>query len=136
MAASTRTGTSTENLPGSTEHESALKASAETLEDYTLRFAPRHYRRWGTAVVATTSLGGIAYLADFAIGANIGIAHGTTNALLGILIAAVVIFVTGIPLAIYAARYNLDLDLITRGSGSRQSRVLAGQQACDGSVGV
>ena len=34
-------------------------------------------------------------------GANIGIAHGTTNALLGILVAAVVIFVTGIPLAYY-----------------------------------
>ena len=30
---------------------------------------------------------------------------------------AVVIFVTGFPLAYYAARYNLDLDLITRGSG-------------------
>ena len=50
---------------------------------------------------ATSALGGIAYLADFAIGANIGIAHGTTNALLGILVAAVVIFVTGIPLAYY-----------------------------------
>ena len=30
---------------------------------------------------------------------------------------AVVIFLTGFPLAYYAARYNLDLDLITRGSG-------------------
>jgi purine-cytosine permease-like protein len=30
---------------------------------------------------------------------------------------AVVIFLTGLPLAYYAARYNLDLDLITRGSG-------------------
>ena len=28
-----------------------------------------------------------------------------------------VIFVTGFPLAYYAARYNIDLDLITRGSG-------------------
>lgn len=92
-------------------------SAGETLEDYTLRFAPRSYRRWGTGVVATSALGGIAYLADFAIGANIGIAHGTTNALLGILVAAVVIFVTGLPLAYYAARYNLDLDLITRGSG-------------------
>ena len=93
------------------------KAANETLEDYTLRFAPRSYRRWGTGVVATSALGGIAYLADFAIGANIGIAHGTTNALWGILIAAVIIFVTGFPLAYYAARYNIDLDLITRGSG-------------------
>ena len=51
---------------------------------------------------------------DFAIGANIGIAHGTVNALWGILIAAIIIFVTGFPLAYYAARYNIDLDLITR----------------------
>ncbi|MFV0460858.1 MAG: purine-cytosine permease family protein [Actinomycetales bacterium] len=100
-----------------TETTSVLRANKETLEDYTLRFAPRHYRRWSPAVVATSALGGIAYLADFAIGANIGLAHGTTNALLGIFIAAVVIFVTGVPLAYYAARFNLDLDLITRGSG-------------------
>ena len=89
----------------------------ETLEDYTLRFAPRSYRRWGTGTVAISALGGIAYLADFAIGANIGISYGTVNALWGIGVFAVVIFVTGFPLAYYAARYNLDLDLITRGSG-------------------
>ncbi|WP_282857547.1 purine-cytosine permease family protein [Pseudoclavibacter helvolus] len=92
-------------------------ATKESLEDYTLRFAPRSYRKWGAGVVATSALGGIAYLADFSIGANIGIAHGTTNALLGIAVAALIIFVTGIPLAYYAARYNIDLDLITRGSG-------------------
>jgi purine-cytosine permease-like protein len=92
-------------------------ATRETLEDYTLRFAPRSYRKWSTGVVAVSALGGIAYLADFAIGANIGISYGTTNALWGIAIFAVVIFVTGLPLAYYAARYNIDLDLITRGSG-------------------
>lgn len=92
-------------------------ATHETLEDYTLRFAPRSYRRWSTGVVAVSALGGIAYLADFAIGANIGISYGTTNALWGIAVFAVVIFATGFPLAYYAARYNLDLDLITRGSG-------------------
>ncbi|MBW8761944.1 MAG: hypothetical protein JF592_05075 [Microbacterium sp.] len=95
----------------------ARAATKESLEDYTLRFAPRSYRKWGPGVVATSALGGIAYLADFSIGANIGITHGTINALLGIAVAAVVIFVTGIPLAYYAARYNIDLDLITRGSG-------------------
>ncbi|GLZ53878.1 hypothetical protein [Actinomycetospora sp. NBRC 106378] len=89
----------------------------ETLEDYTLRFAPRSYRKWSTGVVATSALGGIAYLADFAIGANIGISYGTVNALWGIGVFAVVIFLSGFPLAFYAARYNLDLDLITRGSG-------------------
>jgi len=100
-----------------TEPPTQTTATRETLEDYTLRFAPRSYRRWSTGVVAISALGGIAYLADFAIGANIGISYGTTNALWGIAIFAVVIFATGLPLAYYAARYNIDLDLITRGSG-------------------
>lgn len=100
--------------------ESDIAASVslkETLEDYTLRFAPRSYRKWSPSVVALSALGGIAYLADFAIGANIGISYGTSNALCGILVFAVIIFLTGFPLAYYAARYNIDLDLITRGSG-------------------
>lgn len=95
----------------------AMSAAKESLEDYTLRFAPRSYRTWGAGVVATSALGGIAYLADFSIGANIGISYGTVNAIIGIVVAAVVIFATGFPLAYYAARYNIDLDLITRGSG-------------------
>ncbi|MFI9359002.1 purine-cytosine permease family protein [Streptomyces lydicus] len=99
------------------EASGAGPAAGETLEDYTLRFAPRSYRRWKPMVVATTALGGIAYMADFSIGAGIGLTHGTGNALAAILVAAVVIFVTGFPLAYYAARYNIDLDLITRGSG-------------------
>jgi purine-cytosine permease-like protein len=93
------------------------QAKNETLEDYTLRFAPRSYRRWTPAVVGASALGGIAYMADFSIGAGIGVTHGTSNALLSILVAAVVIFVSGFPLAYYGARFNIDLDLITRGSG-------------------
>ncbi|WP_257998205.1 purine-cytosine permease family protein [Zhihengliuella halotolerans] len=100
--------------PGTSE---TMAAAKESLEDYTLRFAPRSYRKWTPAVVATSALGGIAYLADFSIGATIGMAYGTASAVVGILIAAVIIFTTGLPLAYYAARYNLDLDLITRGSG-------------------
>ncbi|ATG55751.1 hypothetical protein CFK41_13930 [Brachybacterium ginsengisoli] len=95
----------------------AQAATRESLEDYTLRFAPRSYRRWTPAVVATSALGGIAYLADFSIGANIALTHGTLNGIIGILVAATIIFLSGFPLAYYAARYNLDLDLITRGSG-------------------
>ncbi|WP_197382903.1 purine-cytosine permease family protein [Mycolicibacterium mengxianglii] len=109
-----------EPLPDSDIGEADLDtmtATKETLEDYTLRFAPRSYRKWSTRVVGISALGGIAYLADFAIGANIGISYGTTNALWGILIFAVVIMATGYPVAYYAARYNIDLDLITRGSG-------------------
>ncbi|WP_309241176.1 hypothetical protein [Nocardia sp. BSTN01] len=100
-----------------TRPATAAAATKETLEDYTLRFAPRSYRKWSPAVVGVSALGGIAYLADFSIGANIGIANGTGNALLGIGIFAIIIMITGFPLAYYAARYNIDLDLITRGSG-------------------
>ena len=106
-----------QRTPESTAGADVGAATKETLEDYTLRFAPRSYRRWSTGVVGVTALGGIAYLADFAIGANIGISYGTTNALWGILVFAVVVVLTGIPLAYYAARYNMELDLITRGSG-------------------
>src|SRR5258707_4860560 len=94
-----------------------MTATKETLEDYTLRFAPRSYRKWSTRVVGISALGGITYLADFAIGANVGISYGTTNALGGILIFAIVIFLTGFPVAYYSARYNVDLNLVTRGSG-------------------
>lgn len=103
--------------PSPAGNDAALNATKESLEDYTLRFAPRSYRKWTAGVVATSALGGIAYLADFSIGANIGISYGTVNAILGIIVAAVIIFATGFPLAYYAARYNIDLDLITRGSG-------------------
>ncbi|MCO1338317.1 hypothetical protein BJH93_05320 [Kocuria polaris] len=102
------------HAPGASE---SMAAAKESLEDYTLRFAPRSYRKWTPAVVATSALGGIAYLADFSIGATIGMAYGTASAVVGILIAAAIIFTTGLPLAYYAARYNIDLDLITRGSG-------------------
>ena len=91
-------------LPATTR----TSGSRETLEDYTLRYAPLSFRRWGPGVVAVTALGGIAYLADFSIGASIGMAWGTSNAIYSILVAALVIFLTGIPLAITAARYNIE----------------------------
>ncbi|MFF7871386.1 purine-cytosine permease family protein [Streptomyces qaidamensis] len=117
MSAEPRLAEVAEPEPAQEAARGTDQAVQETLEDYTLRFAPRSYRRWTPMVVATTALGGIAYMADFSIGAGIGLAHGTGNALLAIAVAAVVIFVTGFPLAYYGARYNIDLDLITRGSG-------------------
>jgi len=88
------------------------------LEDYSLRYAPRSFRKWGTYATATAALGGIAYLADYAIGADIALNHGGFyNALWGILLAAIVIFLTGIPISYYSARYNIDMDLLTRGAG-------------------
>ena len=42
---------------------------------------------------------------------------GFANAFSGIIAAAVVIFLTGIPIAYYSAKYNVDVDLLTRGAG-------------------
>ncbi len=100
-----------------TRADNARAAAEDSLEDYAFRYVPRTFRRWSAGAVGVTALGSIAFLADFSIGASIGIEHGTINAVLGILVASVTIFVVGVPIAYYAARYNLDLDLIARGSG-------------------
>ncbi len=87
------------------------------LEDYSLRYAPKSFRRWSEYACATAALGGIAYLADQAIGGSLAVQFGFANALWGILAAAVIIFLTGIPIAYYCAKYNVDVDLLTRGAG-------------------
>ncbi|MFR0355224.1 purine-cytosine permease family protein [Streptomyces sediminimaris] len=92
-------------------------AQKDTLEDYSLRYAPKSFRRWTPYVVATTALGGIAYLADFAIGGSIAVSNGFSSAMVAILAAAVVIFLTGIPISYYSAKYSIDMDLLTRGAG-------------------
>lgn len=88
-----------------------------TLEDYSLRYAPQSFRTWSPYVVATAALGGIAYLADFAIGGSIAITNGFSSAVAAILVAALVIFLTGIPISYYSAKYAIDMDLLTRGAG-------------------
>jgi len=107
--------------PGTTEAATTRKYNGwtnnTTLEDYSLRYAPKSFRRWTPYVVATTALGGIAYLADFAIGGSIAISNGFSSALVAILAAAVTIFLTGIPISYYSAKYSIDMDLLTRGAG-------------------
>ncbi|MBU2829207.1 hypothetical protein HF921_01265 [Acidithiobacillus ferriphilus] len=87
------------------------------LEDYSLRYAPSSFRTWSEYGVAMAALGGIAYMADQAIGGSLAIQFGFTNAFWGILTAALIIFLTGIPIAYYSAKYNVDVDLLTRGAG-------------------
>jgi purine-cytosine permease-like protein len=87
------------------------------LEDYSLRYAPHSFRKWSEYAVATAALGGIAYLADFAIGASIIVTYGFVSGFWAILAAAIVIFFTGIPIAYYSAKYSIDMDLLTRGAG-------------------
>jgi purine-cytosine permease-like protein len=92
-------------------------AAKATIEDYSLRYAPASFRRWRPYVVATAALGGIAYLADFAIGGSIAISFGFTSAVVAIVAAAVIIFATSVPIAYYSARHSIDMDLLTRGAG-------------------
>ncbi|MBC7482670.1 MAG: response regulator [Rhizobacter sp.] len=89
----------------------------ETIEDYALRYTPRSYRKWSEFRVANTALGAISFLALEAIGASIALDHGFFNAFWAIALVSVFIFLTGIPISIYAARHAVDIDLLTRGSG-------------------
>ncbi len=90
----------------------------QTLEDYALRFTAKRARRFSPWVVATTALGGAAaFLALEAIGGAITLSYGFTNALWAMLTVGLVIFVTGLPITYHAAKYGVDIDLLTRGAG-------------------
>jgi len=89
----------------------------ETLEDYALRFTPRGYRRWSEARVANTAFGVAAFLVLEAVGATLMMQYGFVNAALAILASGLIIFLAGLPVSVYAARYGLDMDLLTRGAG-------------------
>jgi signal transduction histidine kinase/purine-cytosine permease-like protein len=89
----------------------------ETLEDYSLRYAAKSYRRWSPYLLANTALGGISFLALEAIGGAITISYGFANAIPAILLACLIIFLTALPISYYAGRYNIDMDLLTRGAG-------------------
>ena len=89
----------------------------ETLEDYALRFAPRSFRKWSEFRVANTAFGSISFLVLEAIGGSLTINYGFTNACWAILSVGLIIFLTGFPISYYAAKYNVDMDLLTRGAG-------------------
>jgi len=89
----------------------------ETLEDYALRYTPHSARKWSELRVANTAFGGVSFLALEAIGGAIALNYGFSNALWAILVMGLVTFFTGLPIAVYAARYGLDMDLLTRGAG-------------------
>ncbi len=91
--------------------------ATESLEDYALRFAPKSFRKWSEWLVASTALGGISFLALEAIGGAIAMSYGFTNSFWAIVVVGIIIFLTGLPIAYYAAKYNVDIDLLTRGAG-------------------
>ncbi|GMG82687.1 ATP-binding protein [Paralimibaculum aggregatum] len=89
----------------------------ETLEDYSLRYAAKSFRRWSPFVIANTALGGISFLALEAIGGAITLSYGFANAFPAIIVTCLFIFVTAYPIAFYSSRHNIDMDLLTRGAG-------------------
>lgn len=89
----------------------------QTLEDYALRFTAKSARRWSAARVATTALGAISFLALEAIGGAITLHYGFSNAVAAIMAVSLIIFLTAIPISYYAAKYGVDIDLLTRGAG-------------------
>ena len=90
---------------------------SETMEDYALRFTPQRFRRWSEWRVANTAFGAASFLILEAVGATLLVQYGFTNAALAILCTGLIIFLAGLPISVYAARYGVDMDLLTRGAG-------------------
>ncbi|MEL6682905.1 MAG: ATP-binding protein [Pseudomonadota bacterium] len=89
----------------------------ETMEDFALRFTARRARRWSYARVANTAIGSISFLALEAIGAALTLTYGFDIAIVAIMVVGALLFLTSLPISYYAARYGVDIDLLTRGAG-------------------
>ncbi|TWC71836.1 ATP-binding protein [Herbaspirillum sp. SJZ099] len=89
----------------------------EMLEDYALRYTPRSFRRWSEFRLANTALGATSFLALEAISGAITLSYGFTNTFWAIACVVLLFFLTGLPISYYAARYGVDMDLLTRGAG-------------------
>jgi purine-cytosine permease-like protein len=87
------------------------------MEDYALRFAPRTFRKWSEFQVGNTAFGSTSFLVLEAIGGFLTINFGFTNAVWAIAVVGMIIFVISFPISYYAARHNIDIDLLTRSAG-------------------
>jgi signal transduction histidine kinase/CheY-like chemotaxis protein/purine-cytosine permease-like protein len=90
--------------------------ASQTLEDYALRFTANRARR-SSSRVGNTALGPIAFLACEAIGGTLTLLYGFPNVAWAIGAFAILMFAIGLPIAYYAAKYGVDIDLLTRGAG-------------------
>ncbi|MEG3766526.1 hybrid sensor histidine kinase/response regulator [Alteromonas sp. 14N.309.X.WAT.G.H12] len=89
----------------------------ETMEDFALRFTAFRARKWSSSRIATTALGIVSFMVLEAIGGAITLNYGFINTAWAILALMAVIFITGAPISFYAARYGVDIDLLSRGAG-------------------
>jgi signal transduction histidine kinase/CheY-like chemotaxis protein len=90
--------------------------ASQTLEDYALRYTGEKARK-SSFRVGNTALGPIAFLACEAIAASMTISYGFSNTVFAILAFSGLMFLIGLPIAYYAAKYGVDIDLLTRGAG-------------------
>ena len=90
--------------------------ASQTLEDYALRYTADRARK-SSFRVGNTAFGPIAFLACEAIGGALTIAYGFPNTAWAIVAFCVLMFLIGLPICSYAARYGVDIDLLTRGAG-------------------
>ena len=91
--------------------------ASETMEDYALRYTPQRFRKWSEWRVANTAFGAASFLILEAVGATLLVQYGFANAFWAIVATGLIIFLAGLPISIYAARYGVDMDLLTRGAG-------------------
>src|SRR5690242_17816116 len=96
--------------------------ASQTLEDFALRYTADRARK-SSFRVGNTALGPIAFLACEAIGGAITLSYGFTNAVWAIAAFSLLMFLIGLPIAYYAAKYGVDIDLLTRGARSEERRV-------------
>jgi signal transduction histidine kinase/CheY-like chemotaxis protein/purine-cytosine permease-like protein len=89
----------------------------ELVEDFALRFTAKRARKWSSGWIANTALGIVSFLVLEALGGSITLSYGTINALWAIAAVSCVVIFSGIPICYYAAKYGVDIDLLSRGAG-------------------
>lgn len=89
----------------------------EMMEDFALRFTAKRARIWSLGRIAGTALGIVSFLVLEAIGGAITLNFGFINSAWAILAVIFVVFLTGLPISYYAAKYGVDIDLLSRGAG-------------------
>lgn len=89
----------------------------EMMEDFALRFTAKRVRRWSMGWIANTALGTVAFLILEALGGAITLSYGVPNALWAIAAVSFIVILSGLPISYYAARYGVDIDLLSRGAG-------------------
>ena len=87
----------------------------EMMEDFAL-LTSRRARKWPYSRIANTALGIVSFMVLEAIGGAITLSYGFVNAACNVALI-VVVFISGTPISYYAARYGVDIDLLSRGAG-------------------